>query len=133
MITNNMTAEDRMREFFGNTSDSYAILQLKREEKLDDLRFMRYSYLEGKGIEPFMNHYEVVYHGSLEKVKATMEQLEDLFVKFNIDHPSDFRGHSMSVSDIVALKISGEISYYYVDAFGFKYLPNFTQKAGADD
>ena len=52
-------------------------------------------------------------------------QLEDLYVKFNIDHPNDFRGHSMSVSDIVALKIAGEVSFHYVDSVGFQKLENF--------
>lgn len=133
MITNTMSYAERMKEFLENTSDSYAIFQLKRAEELDDLRFMRYSHLEEKRIEASINHYEIVYHGCLKKIKTTMEQLEDLFVKFNVDHPSDFRGHSMSVSDIVALKISGEVSFYYVDTFGFKCLPNFMQKAGVDN
>lgn len=52
-------------------------------------------------------------------------QLEDLYVKFNIDHPDDFRGHSMSVSDIVALKVVGEVSFHYVDSVGFQKLENF--------
>ena len=48
-----------------------------------------------------------------------------LYTKFNIEHPEDFRGHSMSVSDIVALIVANDVSFYYVDAFGFRPLQNF--------
>ena len=51
--------------------------------------------------------------------------LEDLYTKFNIQHPEDFRGHSLSVSDIVALKQNGVVSCHYVDSFGFAELPGF--------
>lgn len=65
------------------------------------------------------------YHGSISMSEDVNRQLEDLYVKFNIDHPDDFRGHSMSVSDIVALKVVGEVSFHYVDSVGFQKLENF--------
>jgi DNA repair protein RadC len=43
----------------------------------------------------------------------------------NINHPADFKGHSLSVSDIIALKVNGSVSSYYVDSFGFKEQPHF--------
>ena len=57
-----------------------------------------------------------------------MVQLESFWVKFNEDRPPDFTGHSLSVSDIVALKIAGEVSYHYVDRIGFQELDNFALK-----
>ena len=42
-----------------------------------------------------------------------------------MDHPADFKGHSLSVSDIVALKQNGVVSCHYVDSIGFRELPNF--------
>ena len=51
--------------------------------------------------------------------------MERLYQTFNIDHPEDFRGHSLSVSDIVALKEQGVVSYHYVDSIGYTELPNF--------
>jgi hypothetical protein len=51
--------------------------------------------------------------------------LEQQFQIYNTGRPDDFTGHSLSMSDIVALKRDGEISYHYVDAFGFRELPNF--------
>lgn len=119
------TPTDRMIAFLESSNDAYAVLQLKRTDETDDMRFMRYDYLKQKGIEPTIDHYEVVYHGSIGKAAGIDEQLEALYTKFNIDHPEDFRGQSMSVSDIVALKRASEVSFYYVDSFGFKALPNF--------
>ena len=51
--------------------------------------------------------------------------LEEMYTKFNIDHPEDFRGHSLSVSDIVAIRQNGIVSCHYVDSIGFKELPEF--------
>ena len=49
------------------------------------------------------------------------EQLEALYTKFNMERPADFKGHSLSVSDVVVIKDKP----YYVDSFGFKELPEF--------
>lgn len=48
-----------------------------------------------------------------------------MFDRFNNDRPADFHGHSLSVSDIIALKQTGQVSYHYVDSFDFAPLPNF--------
>ena len=107
-VHGNTTPDDRMVAFLESPTDSYAILQLR--EDVDDnipLMFANYSYLQKKEMEPEIDRYEVVYHGSISMSEDVNRQLEDLYVKFNIDHPDDFRGHSMSVSDIVALKVVG--------------------------
>ena len=51
--------------------------------------------------------------------------LESLYATFNVDHPEDFRGHSMSVSDVVALRENGAVTCHYVDSIGYKELPGF--------
>lgn len=120
-VHGNTTPDDRMVAFLESPTDSYAILQLR--EDVDDnipLMFANYSYLQKKEMEPEIDRYEVVYHGSISMSEDVNRQLEDLYVKFNIDHPDDFRGHSMSVSDIVALKVVGEVSFHYVDSVGFQ-------------
>ena len=125
-VHGNTTPDDRMVAFLESPTDSYAILQLR--EDVDDnipLIFANYSYLQKKEMEPEIDRYEVVYHGSISVYEDVDRQLEDLYVKFNIDHPNDFRGHSMSVSDIVALKVAGEVSFHYVDSVGFQKLENF--------
>ena len=111
-VHGNTTPDDKMVAFLESPTDSYAILQLR--EDVDDnipLMFANYSYLQKKEMEPEIDRYEVVYHGSISVSGDVNRQLEDLYVKFNIDHPNDFRGHSMSVSDIVALKVAGEVSF----------------------
>lgn len=53
------------------------------------------------------------------------ETLEDIYRRFNIDHPEDFKGHSLSVSDVVVLHGNGADTAYYVDSIGFQELPGF--------
>ena len=53
------------------------------------------------------------------------ETLEAVYEKFNIDHPTDYKGHSLSVSDIVVLHQDGENTAHFVDSFGFTTLPEF--------
>ena len=53
------------------------------------------------------------------------ETLEDIYTRFNTDHPEDFRGHSLSVSDVVVLHEKGSDTAYYVDSIGFKEVPDF--------
>ena len=129
-VHGNTTPDDRMVAFLESPTDSYAILQLR--EDVDDnipLMFANYSYLQKKEMEPEIDRYEVVYHGSISMSEDVNRQLEDLYVKFNIDHPDDFRGHSMSVSDIVALKVVGEVSFHYVDSVGFQMVASLSERA----
>lgn len=115
----------REQAFLESPGDTYAIYQLKRDDATTDIRFMNSDYLKSKGIEPQYENYELVYTGALSKDGSQMEKLEDLYRIFNIEHPQDFTGHSLSISDIVALKQAGVVSYHYVDSVGYKELHNF--------
>ena len=117
--------EEKIQAFLDSATDAYAILQLKAGDETRDREFMSYSYLQRKGMEPEIDHYEVVYASALPAHHNQAELLEGLYQKFNINHPSDFTGHSLSVSDIVALRVNGVVSSHYVDSFGFKELPEF--------
>ena len=110
--------QKREQAFLENPGDTYAIYQLKRDDATADLRFMNSEYLQKKGIEPQYENYELVYTGALTKDGSQIEKLEDLYRIFNVEHPQDFIGHSLSVSDIVALKQAGVVSYHYVDSIG---------------
>lgn len=115
----------REQAFLESPGDTYAIYQLKRDDATTDIRFMNSDYLKSKGIEPQYENYELIYTGALSKDGSQMEKLEDLYRIFNIEHPQDFTGHSLSISDIVALKQAGVVSYHYVDSVGYKELHNF--------
>lgn len=117
--------QKREQAFLENPGDTYAIYQLKRDDSTADIRFMNSEYLQKKGIEPQYENYELVYTGALTKDGNQIEKLENLYRIFNIEHPHDFSGHSLSVSDIVALKQAGVVSYHYVDSIGYKELTNF--------
>ena len=117
--------QKREQAFLENPGDTYAIYQLKRDDSTADIRFMNSEYLQKKGIEPQYENYELVYTGALTKDGSQIEKLEDLYRIFNVEHPQNFVGHSLSVSDIVALKQAGVVSYHYVDSIGYKELINF--------
>ena len=117
--------QKREQAFLENPGDTYAIYQLKRDDSTADIRFMNSEYLQKKGIEPQYENYELVYTGALTKDGSQVEKLEDLYRIFNVEHPQNFVGHSLSVSDIVALKQAGVVSYHYVDSIGYKELINF--------
>ena len=111
--------------FLENTADNFAIYQLKRGDETAELRFMSSDYLNLKGLEPEHENYDLVYTDTLNCDGSTGAKLEEIYRTFNIDHPEDFRGHSLSVSDIVALKQDGVVSCHYVDSVGFTELSSF--------
>ena len=117
------------------SSDKYGIYQLKHNPELNHLRFEGTESLKRMGItkdnfdaiKP--ENYELIYVGELSELQEQTEgeTLEAIYEKFNIDHPEDYRGHSLSVSDIVVLHQNGENSVHFVDFFGFIGLPDFMQ------
>ena len=115
--------------------DKYGIYQVKHNPELNHLRFEGTESLKRMGItkdnfdaiKP--ENYELIYVGELSELQEQTEgeTLEAIYEKFNIDHPEDYRGHSLSVSDIVVLHQNGENSAHFVDSFGFTGLPDFMQ------
>lgn len=118
----------RMEAFLDHAGDGYAILQLRQNDDTFYERFSSMRMLERMGKEPDIDHYEVVYVGELTPKGDQIDVLEGLYTKFNIDRPEDFKGHSLSVSDIVALKVGGVVSSHYVDSIGFAELPDFIRR-----
>ena len=72
-------------------------------------------------------HFDLVYTGSLPEVTAAepLPLLESLYARFNLEPPEDFRGHSLSVSDVIVLRTQEAVRSYYTDSFGFRELPGF--------
>ena len=116
------------KRFLENPADSFAIYQLRPGEDLRDYRFMGTDLLKKQGLTVQREHYEAVYAGTLSRSGETDERLEALYSRFNNYRPDDFKGHSLSVSDIVALKQNGVVSCHYCDSIGFTQLPGFLEQ-----
>ena len=100
---------------------AYSIYQLDLSDSNDNLRFMSLDWVQGKGLSVDKDNYRMVY--AMQREPG--ETLEDIYRRFNIDHPEDFKGHSLSVSDVVVLHENGSDTAWYVDSIGFKELPDF--------
>ena len=99
----------------------FSIYQIKRSDKLHDIRFESFNYLQKNGIPCDIRNYDLVYSGHMRP----HESLENLFHKFNMERPEDFKGHSLSVSDVIVVQEHGKSTAYYVDSIGFKQLDRF--------
>lgn len=92
---------------------------------LDSKRVMFFclrSLVDTTGTDvPDMSIYQKVYELPNEREPENINRyLESLFRRFNIDHPQDYKGRSMSVSDIVSVETDGQSRYFFCDDFGFK-------------
>lgn len=118
--------KNRWQDNFQNgLLDGYCIYQLKNDPQFAKIRFMSADYLKAHAIEPDFENYDAVYSGTLDCADSTNVMLENLYTRFNLDHPKDFTGRSVSVSDVIALRQNGIVSYYYVDSVGFTQVPHF--------
>ena len=135
MMQEELSESDSNREaqlLYGNT-DKYGIYQLKDDPELDNFRFEGTESLKRMGITKdnfdavLPENYKLVYMGELTELQGQTqsETLEAIYTKFNIDHPADYKAHSLSVSDIVVLHEDGENRAHFVDSFGFTELPKF--------
>ena len=122
---------DIPQKFLNAGCDVYMVMQLRHDEKILDERFASMRELHRRGKTPDPEHYEVTYYADLPAMWQDVpnnEILEELFQVFNLSRPQDFEGHSLSVSDVIALKRNGEVSVHYVDSIGFKDLQGFLDK-----
>ena len=103
--------------------DTFYIYQLKRGDETRDLRFEPYDRLTAAGHAVDPANYDLIYSAPL----APGTSLEAIFTRFNIDHPKDFKGHSLSVSDVVVLHQNGQDTAHYVDSIGYRQTPEFLQ------
>lgn len=124
-VKDRFAPQDYEKAFLDNPADSFAIYQLRDNDDTARLHYMNSEYLEKKGFSVQKENYAAVYAGILDRRGDTQDKLNELYETFNIHRPEDFRGHSLSVSDIVALKQNGVVSCHYVDSWGFKELPGF--------
>ena len=103
--------------------DTFSIYQLKPGAATRDCRFEPLDAIRNNGLSVKPENYEMVYTAPLTE----QDSLESIYTRFNIDHPADFKGHSLSVSDIVVLHHDGKDTAHYCDRFGFSQVPEFLQ------
>ena len=133
-VKNGELTEGQVKELYAKAQETaktaeqdkgtFSIYQLKHGDETRDLRFEPYDRLQATGNVVDKANYELVY--SAELTPGT--SLEDIYTRFNIDHPKDFKGHSLSVSDVVVLHQNGQDAAHYVDSFGYKNVPEFLQE-----
>lgn len=103
--------------------DTFSIYQLKSGNETLDYRFEPLDAIRNNGLSVKPENYEQVYTAPLTE----KDSLESIYTRFNIDRPADFKGHSLSVSDIVVLHQDGKDTAHYCDRFGFSQVPEFLQ------
>ena len=105
--------------------DTFSIYQLKPGDSTRDYRFEPLDTIRNNGLSVKPENYELVYEAPL----TAKDDLESIYNRFNVDRPADFKGHSLSVSDIVVLRQDGKDTAHYCDRAGFSEVPEFLQPA----
>ena len=120
-----MTIEEYVAaDFEAPQQDSFSIYQLRNEDSTRDYRFEPYDRLQAAGLTVDKANYTEVYAAPL----TAGTTLEDIYRTFNVDHPADFKGHSLSVSDVVVLHQNGQDTAHYCDSVGFQQVPEFLRE-----
>lgn len=119
--------EERENAFLYHSGDCFAIYQVKMDDP-GNVRFMNMDWMQSHGKTIERGSYDLIYTAPLTATGSTDAKLEALFEQFNLHCPVDYHSPSLSVSDIIALKQDGVVSYHYCDSVGFKELPDFRQE-----
>ena len=120
-VKGHIPPRDVEQRFLNSPTDSMAIYQLRRDAPVE----LRFANLGSLAAPPDPANYEAIYTREVYPDDDTGRILENFYYIFNDERPGDFVGHSLSVSDIVALKQDGKVSYHYCDSMGFQELPAF--------
>ena len=120
-VKGHIPPRDVEQRFLNSPTDSMAIYQLRRDVPVE----LRFASLGSLAAPPDPANYEAIYTREVYPDDDTGRILENFYYIFNDERPGDFVGHSLSVSDIVALKQNGKVSYHYCDSMGFQELPAF--------
>ena len=104
--------------------NTFSIYQLKGGDETRDYRFEPLERLRELGLSVQKDNYDLVYSAPL----SDRETLEDLFVRFNVERPEDFTGHSLSMSDVIVLRHGEQQSAHYLDRGGYTEIPEFLQQ-----
>lgn len=128
--------ESLKKEYADAGVDTYEIYQLN-ENKHERYLFEPLDRLTAHGLKVERQNYSPVYIAPLDDIATYISEstriigLEKICERFNLNRPRDFTGHSLSVSDIVALNFKDKVFAYYTDSFGFKKIEDFFDESEA--
>ena len=117
--------QEREQAFLSHKGDCYAIYQVKHTNELRDIRYEGLEWIKSIGRTVQRDNYDLVYTAPLAPGDLKGSVLDNLEYRFNNEHPADYRHPSMSVSDVIAIKRDGKVSFHYCDSFGFEQVPGF--------
>ena len=109
---------DKLKMEYGDGGNAFSIYQLR--PAMGKFLYRSYKQIESSGHRLSVEDYDIIYTDGYDG-----ESLEDIYERFNIDHPKDFMGRSLSVSDVIVLVKNGERTAFFVDSYGFHELPEF--------
>ena len=109
--------------------NSFGIYQIKDRADMRDFRFASLEEIQSRGLDVMRNNYELVYTAPFsERIEFLTDRypvLNNIYAKFNIEHPEGYSGRSVSVSDVIVLKSNNCLSSHYVDSIGFVEIDAF--------
>lgn len=101
---------------------NFSIYQVPPGPEGRDFRYRSYEDLQADGLSVDRKNYRLVYTAPLDKDTT----LDEIYRRFNIEHPSDYKGHSLSTGDIVVFRQDGKQTAYYVDeGADYRQVPEF--------
>ena len=101
---------------------NFSIYQVPPGPEGRDFRYRSYEDLQADGLSVDRKNYQLVYTAPLDKDTT----LDEIYRRFNIEHPSDYKGHSLSTGDIVVFRQDGKQTAYYVDeGADYRQVPEF--------
>ena len=101
---------------------NFSIYQVPPGPEGRDLRYRSYEELQADGLSVDRKNYQLVYTAPLDKDTT----LDEIYRRFTIEHPADYKGHSLSTGDIVVFRQDGKQTAYYVDeGADYRQVPEF--------
>ena len=120
-----------VEEYIASGSDApaqpnFSIYQVPRGPEGRDFRYRSYEGLQADGLSVDRKNYQLVYTAPLDQNTS----LDEIYHRFNMEHPADYTGRSLSLGDIVVFRQDGKQTAYYVDSVGYREVPEFFKEQG---
>ena len=120
-----------VEEYIASGSDApaqpnFSIYQVPRGPEGRNFRYRSYEGLQADGLSVDRKNYQLVYTAPLDKNAS----LDEIYHCFNMEHPADYKGRSLSMGDIVVFRQDGKQTAYYVDRIGYREVPEFFKEQG---